>query len=316
MRTWPHALPATAAVLTLAVAVSGAWVAPSAHAASDAEKPFVGYYENNTAEATAGLLLLEDNSFCFAFSGGSLNMLAAGHWKAAPGGGIRLQEVRAEPLLFPARVRPGAAASAPAGTVVFDFQGHALSDAVYPVFAMSADEQPPTAMRPLFPRKINSWARSYPLPAVSVASARYFYVGDTVETTREGQPQTVTVTQYRLETAGATPGGDAPGRVVRVGFNRAHATPLLTPAAQFKDGVLYLEGDRFGKPEPITPELLQKTREGCIDPALKGVAHAPGRAGAGRTGEQALVPVKTFTLSAAVVQGAPYFEAKTGGESR
>lgn len=290
----------------------------AAHAASIDEQPFVGDYHSKTVDSVAQLVLLDDNRFCFAFMGGSMDIVSAGLWRAAPGGGIRLQEVRPDRTLFPVLVRAGSAQQA-AGSVVFDFQGHALSQAQAPVFAMAEDERPPATLRPLFPTSHNRWAASYTLPAVPATSARYFYLGDAADAPGAGgRAQPVKVTQYRLEPAAgeANGGSDTAASVVRVGFNAAQAMPLLTPAAQLRDGTLFLEGDRFGPRKPLTPQLEKDVRETCINPVLDAAQSAPTGGPGESRGVQTLVPVKTFTLPATAVQGAPYFGAANGEEIR
>jgi len=87
---------------------------------SRAEKAYVGGYTQGGVDAVTRIVLLEDRTFCFAFTGGALDLLAAGYWQTNPGkdGGITLQEVRAEQELFPALIENN---NVPGGTVVFSF---------------------------------------------------------------------------------------------------------------------------------------------------------------------------------------------------
>jgi hypothetical protein len=72
-----------------------------AQAVTPAETPYVGGYTQGSVDSRAELMLLDDNTFCFSFMGGSLDMLAGGHWKAE-GDGVRMQEVRQDVSAFPA----------------------------------------------------------------------------------------------------------------------------------------------------------------------------------------------------------------------
>lgn len=272
--------------------VLGALACAPAQALTEAEKAFVGEYRGGSVDTVAQLALLDDNTFCFAFMGGSLDLLAAGRWKAE-GQGIRLQQVRPEKTAFV--VLPGRK-EAQGGMVELDFHGHTLSNARAPAVAWSADDKPPATLRPLFGKDQNSWSESYKLPPVPLAQARYLYLGDMTEPA-PGKPVEVQVVQYRLEAAGS----------VLVAFDEVQAMPLLTPHAVFKGDVLYLEGDRMGKRRPLAVQAVDEARTACIQPALAPKAGTPEE----RSGKT-LVPAKTFKVNPSAIQGKPHFEAKGG----
>lgn len=278
---------ARAAAVVLAALAWGA----AAHALSPAEQAFVGEYKGGSVDTVAQLALLDDNTFCFAFMGGSLDLLAAGRWKAE-GQGIRLQQVRPEKTAFV--VLPGRK-EAVGNMVEFDFHGHTLSNARAPAVAWSADDKPPATLRPLFGKDQNSWSESYKLPPVPLAQARYLYLGDVSEPAPGKQAQ-VQVVQYRLEGAGT----------VLVAFDEVQAMPLLTPHAEFRDGVLYFDGDRMGKRRPLAAEAVDEARTACIQPALAPKAGTGSEDRSGKT----LAPAKTFAVNPSAIQGEPHFGAK------
>ena len=259
----------------------------AAQALTEAEKPYVGGYTQGSVDSRAQLMLLDDNTFCFAFMGGSLDMLAGGRWKAE-GNGVRLEEVRQIGSVFPAF---GRAAAEQKASVAFDFHGSSLSDATSPVFATSGDEALPTTMRPLFNADHNGWSSSYKLPPMPAAQVRYFYMGD-VEGDDVRQPK-------RL----------------RVGYNRAFGSPPLDLRATLKDDeVLHVDGRRFGVRKELPEKALERIRTACIQPALaeakrpsdeEAAEIAAGRATSVKP--PPLVPVKTFYLPLTAIQGAPYF---------
>lgn len=260
-------------------------------AATPAESGYVGEYRGGSVDTVAQLALLDDNTYCFAFTGGALDMVAAGRWKAE-GTGIRLQQVRQEHPLFPAFARQVDALGA---TVEFDFHGYTLSNARAPVFAVSADDKVPATLRPLFSEDNNNWSENYKLPPMPADTVRYFYLGDLLEDEASRKPPVVKVVQYRLE------GGNA----VRVGFDQLQAMPLMDQRAELRGEVLFLSGSRLGQRRPLNPDVLKAVRSGCIDPALK-----PGTARPLREGQtKPLEPVKTFTVSPSAIQGKPFFEA-------
>jgi hypothetical protein len=269
-----------------------AMVVPAVHALTPAEKAFVGEYQGGSVDTLAQLALLDDNTFCFAFMGGSLDLLAAGRWKAE-GAGIRLLQVRPETPLFPAFARKVEAQGA---MVAFDFHGHSLSDARAPVFAVSADDTPPSTLRPLFGEKHNSWAESYQLPPMPAGTVRYFYLGDLVEDS-PGKAPAVKVVQYRLEGANS----------VRVGFDNLQAMPPMDQHGELRGDVLHLDGSRMGKRRPLAAEAAEQARTHCIQPALHPGAVRPS---AEDIRNQPLPPAKTFTLKPSAIQGKPLFEAK------
>lgn len=273
---------------SISVALATLMAGVPSHALTAAEKAFVGEYKGGSVDTVAQLALLDDNTFCFAFMGGSLDLQAAGRW-TAEGGGMRLQQVRPEATLFPAFARK---ADAQGAMVEFDFHGHSLSNANVPVFAVSADDKPPATLRPLFGQNHNSWAESYKLPPMPAGSVRYFYLGDVVEET-PGKPPVVKVVQYRLEGAHS----------VRVGFDLPQALPLMNQRGEFKDGVLFLDGNRMGKRRTLSAETVEEVRTACIQPVLQPKAE---KADSGN----ALVPVRTFPASPSAIQGKPFFETK------
>jgi hypothetical protein len=247
-------------------------------------------------------MLLDDNTFCFSFMGGSLDMLAGGRWKAE-GDGVRLQEVRLSGSVFPAF---GNILSEQKGTVEFDFHGHSLSRAVSVAFATGTDEALPTSLRRLFKDGHNGWSSSYKLPPMPVAQVRYFYIAD-AEVDANGQPKQLRVVQYRR--------GDA--NAVRVGYNPAFGNPPLNLFATLKDDVLHVDGSRFGARKELPEKALERIRAACIRPALAEVKRpseeeaaeiAAGRATSAK--RPPLAPVKTFYLPLTALHGAPYFDTE------
>jgi hypothetical protein len=297
MRPISQPLYTTLATFTLSLLPLAA-----AQALTAAEKPFVGGYTQGSVDSRAQLMLLDDNTFCFAFMGGSLDMRAGGRWKAE-GEGVRLQEVRPDGAVFPVL---GKTVSGQKESVEFDFHGHSLSRAVSVAFATGADEALPTSMRRLFKDGHNGWSSSYKLPPLPAAQARYFYVGD-AEVDANGQPTRLRVVQYRR--------GDA--NTLRVGYNPAFGSPPLNLSATLKDDeVLHVDGRRFGVRKELPEKALARIRTACIQPALaepkrpseeEAADIAAGRATSVK--QPPLVPVKTFYLPLTAIQGAPYFPA-------
>ncbi|MBW8720998.1 MAG: hypothetical protein JF626_03595, partial [Polaromonas sp.] len=225
----------------------------TAQAVTPDEQPYVGGYTQGSVDTRSQLMLLDDNTFCFSFMGGSLDMLAGGRWKAE-GNGVRLQEVRQNGSVFPVF---GKTLLEQKGSVEFDFHGHSLSRAASVAFATGADEALPTSLRRLFKDGHNGWSSSYKLPPVPVAQVRYFYIAD-AEVDANGQPKQLRVVQYRR--------GDA--NMLRVGYNPAFGNPPLNLFAALKDDVLQVGGSRFGERKELPEKALERIRSACIRPAL------------------------------------------------
>lgn len=277
-----------------------------------AERSFVGEYVQSGRETIAQMAVLDDRTFCFAFIGGSVDLLLAGYWKLAPDGkGIQLNEVKVPKQQFPAFATP----SPGGGNNTFEIDGYSMSSAVNPVFAYSATNAEPTEFRPLFAPTHNSWAERYTLPSVPAAQARYFYIGSSENdpdapygsAARNG-PKRHKVVQYELRGAAK----------VLVGFNaEQNLIDLSQQPARLLGDTLHLGSQPFAKRRPISSERAEEAREGCIRPMF---ALAAGKtATGGQEGEKTnpdlkghaeLVPIKTFYVDPARIKGAPWFAAK------
>jgi len=302
----PHAQPLRATFTTLAAFALTLLPLAVAQAVTPAEKPYVGGYTQGTVDTRSQLMLLDDNTFCFTFMGGSLDMLAGGRWKAE-GNGVRLQEVRQNGAIFPAF---GKVVAEQKQSVAFDFHGYSLSNATSAVFATGSGDALPTTLRPLFKQDQNTWSDSYKLSPLPAAEVRYFYIGD-VEVDANRQPKRLRVVQYRR--------GDA--NTLAVGYNQAVGSPPLDLSATLKSDVLHVDGSRFGKRDVLPNEILEGIRAHCIRPALVPGAKRPAEEGSQEEAEDKaaaalgkvvvrnapLAPVKTFYLPLTAMQGEPYF---------
>lgn len=292
---------AGARLLGLLLALHG-----GAHAVTPAERAYLGGYTQSSVDAQSQLMLLDDNTFCFRFMGGSLDMMVAGRWKALPGkdAGVQIQEVRLpQKTNFPAFSKPTEGKD-----VVFDFHGYTLGEANAPVFGVSTTAEPPRTLRPLFGDDNHSWAESYKLPPMERAAARYFYIGH-VEMDARGKPLQLRVTQYQLPTAQGGAG------LVRIGFNTQQARPPLNLVAQIKDGQLRVDGQRFGSRDELPKALVDEIRNVCVSPVLLPGKPRPRSADPDdedepHDGPPPMEPVKTLVLPLTAVQGDPYFHPK------
>lgn len=292
---------------------------------------YVGYYRRGSVDSVEQLALMDDNTYCYAVTAGSLDLLSGGRWKvlsgkeagkesgkaAGKGASVELQEVKPNKPIFPAFAKSVPEEGA---QVVFDFHGHSLSRARRAVFAVSADSEFPKEMRPLFDPDHNGWASSYKLPVMEPGKARYFYIGYVAKEGRRSEPEDgksrdsqskkdetkkMQVYQYKLGNF----------NVVRIGFDSTYAEPLIQFSLQWKEAdkapvaerALYGGGGErpFGSKKPLTEKLAGGARTNCIEPALSTVSvYTQPR----RDGATLLEPVKELSLDMKASQEKPWFE--------
>ncbi len=261
---------------------------------SSAERVYVGGYRQGSVDVLSRLVLLDDHTYCFGITGGSLDLLTAGHWKSSAdrASGISLSEVRAASPLFPVRIKT---TKDQGDMVTFVIHGYSMSDARHPVFATSASDSLPVSMRPLFVKDKSGWSGRYNLPPVKSDQARFFYIGH-YETDKYGRPTRVKVFQYALGS----------GNTVLIGYDQNQGRPLMNMTAKLVDNVLHIDGQRFGKKDTLPAEVFSSVREDCTKPIFQAAKNEK------KTDSDATpTPIKSFYLDSKAIQGAPWF-AKGG----
>ncbi len=257
---------------------------------SPSEKIYVGGYRQGSVDVLSRLVLLDDHTYCFGVTGGSLDLLTAGHWKSNPDkeSGISLSEVRPASALFPVRIKT---TKDQGDKVAFVIHGYSMSDARHPVFALSASDSLPTSMRPLFVAGKSNWSDRYNLPPVKPDLARFFYIGH-YETDKYGKPARVKVFQYALGN----------GNTVLIGYDQNQGRPLMNMTAKLVDNVLHIDGQRFGKKDPLPPEVFSSVREECTKPVFQAARNEEKK-----NNDTSPAPIKSFYLDSKAIQGAPWF---------
>lgn len=279
-------------LVRIALACTLAVGATTAQAAPLADADYVGQYQHGTVDTMQQLVILEDHTFCYAVMAGSLDLLAGGRWKAAanPAHGIELKQIRPDQPVFQVL---SLANPQPGNEVVFDFDGYSFSQAESAVFAVSATETPPANMRPLFPEEKYGWSPDYELPAMQASDARYFFIGYAKSDTHPGSDY-LDVTRYELGNATR----------LRIGFDRAQATPPLEISALLSDGELQLNGESFGSRSELPADLAEDVRKSCITPALSESTASPI---AGNAAVSLLPPDKEIRMGLPAEKGTPWF---------
>lgn len=283
-----------------AISVSLSTHAEVATPLTHAERVFVGEYVQSSSETIAQMAILEDRTFCFAFIGGSADLLLAGHWNLIPDGkGIRLKELKAPQPQFPVLANLTGASA----TSTFEIDGYSMSYAEKPVFAYSSSNAEPSEYRRLFADTHNSWAERYTLPPVPASEARYFYIGsaenDPYASIRKG-PTRFKVVQYELR-------GSAQ---VLVGFNAEQQLIDLSQPVRMVGEVLHFGPRSFAKRRPISAARAEKARENCVRPMLEQSGGKPRAPEFDLKGRTELVPIKTFYIDHTRVKSAPWFQSE------
>jgi hypothetical protein len=284
----------SAACMLLSAATLAAAPLALAQKITAAEQAYVGGYTHGTVDTVMRLVLLDDRTFCVAFTGGALDYLGAGNWKADKKGGITLREVKPDQpefVAFAGKDKPQDK------SVAFEFDGYSLSNAEDAVFAMSNTDVPPTSFRPLFPEGQSHWSASYRLPAIGADKATYFYVGF-AELDQYRKPLRLKVIQYKTTDTG----------LIRVGFNQTQTMSMMNSTGKLVGNVLHLDDQAFGKKDVLPAAVMDDVRQSCINPVLRPDASAKSQ----DAEEQAqnvgrLKPSKVFYVPLKASQGAPLF---------
>ena len=257
---------------------------------SPSEKAYVGGYRQGSVDVLSRLVLLDDHTYCFGVTGGSLDLLTAGYWKSNPdkASGISLSEVRASSSLFPVRIKT---TKDQGDKVAFVIHGYSMSEAKHPVFATSATDSLPTAMRPLFVADKSNWSDRYNLPPIKSDQARFFYIGH-YERDKYGRPARVKVFQYALGN----------GNTVLIGYDQNQGRPLMNMTAKLVDNVLHIDGQRFGKKDTLPAEVFSSVREDCTKPVLQAAKNVEKK-----NNDATPAPIKSFYLDSKAIQGSPWF---------
>lgn len=252
------------------------------------DSTYVGIYSKSDMESLSQIVLLDDHTFCYGFMGGSLDLLAAGRWRRAEGKqpGIVLHEVRANSVLFPVFAQQTKQQD---GMIHFDFDGYSLSEANGPVFATAAEDVQPTVFRPMFDEDKYSWAETYSFPPVDKSEAAYFYIGQIEE---DIGWQRLHIFQYQIADDIDT---------IRIGFDSRQASPKLKLSAHLSGNILHVDGQEFGEKSPLTEDILNEVKEGCINPVFAADADS------GSENKTLLVPVKDFYLNMNSASSDPIF---------
>jgi hypothetical protein len=269
------------------------------------ESSFVGSYRQGSVDVLSELVLFKDNTFCYSVTAGALDQMMTGRWAA-----LRAAKESADLRgIYLTEIRPPNATTYPVvgsylkranNKIEIVFDGRSLSEAYSPVFAVSNSEVMPETFKPLFSDNMGSWAESYFYPQMQADQAKYLYIGD-MPVDANGRPQKLQVVQYKLDSKFDT---------YRVYFDMATARPTLNLTAKFTDGVLVVDGQRWGVKRVQPQKWMDEAKATCAD--ATGSASASNPDSHSERTKQALLnlvaPLKTYQLDKKAMVGQAFFD--------
>jgi hypothetical protein len=256
------------------------------------EEVFVGKYSASERESLSELYLLNNNTFCYVFMGGSLDLMLAGTWQKSDQhkNTIILKETKTNNVIHPAQAQQ---LNRLDNKISITINGYSLVDVNTAVFGFSKGDTPPTTLRPLLPKNNNTGRANYTFPLLSPSSAKYFYVGHIDHKNKK----ILQVTQYAI--------GD--NDTIRIGFNNSQESMFPEPSfAQLIDNNLHLNGDYFSPKTGLKQQMQNEVYKHCIAQKNDVIDSE----------WSTLSPTKTLYFNKNAVKGEPYFNENDGEEAR
>lgn len=260
------------------------------------DSAFWGMYKTSDNETRTELYLLEDNTFCYSFIGGSLNLLTSGRWEHSNQmpSMIQLKETSKEKKIHLAR---GQYLNRLDNKVSVTINGYNLDEINTPVFALSPNDTPPTTFRPLLPKHNNTGRATYALPLFSSADAKYFYLGS-IE--RADNATQLRVTQYEI----------ASNDTFQIAYESQKSPFPKAFYAQLNGGGLLINGTPTDSKTALIPEMVKAVKEQCINPIKYQ------EEGSEALQWETLTPSNSFYLDQSIITNAPYFSKNDDDQAR
>ena len=216
------------------------------------QSAFVGKYKKSDHESLSELYILNDNTYCYVFMGGSLDLIRSGTWQKSNKhkNAIVLNDKNADSSSHLAR---GQKFNRLDNKISISINGYSLHGINTPVFTFSKSNTPPSKFRALLPKNNNVGRSSYSFPLISPDDAKYIYLGSIVDSNKNSSQQ-LQVTQYKIGS----------NDVLQLGFDNQQNILPQTMYAQFIDGKLKLNGESAGKKSKLKPQMINEVKEHCI----------------------------------------------------
>ena len=260
----------------------------TALSAQPISSPFVGSYKSGTVDTISQVALLPDQTFCYAFMGGSLDLLIAGHWQANGANSISLKEHDQHIPDFLLRSSPSEQ-DAQVKQPQIHFAGRSLARDLSIVFGTSRDQ-----LRPILSNDYNGFESSYKVDVPK--GTRSVFLG---RMNREKEAAREGYAVYRVAEYGVD---FTQFKVTQVWFNTDATRKRLDLIATLKNGRLLLSGDSrgFARDDQLKPEAINQIKKSCVEPILNNT-HA----------SKWPQPKNEFELELPVQNLKPYFDKKT-----
>ncbi|PKG38858.1 MORN repeat-containing protein [Psychromonas sp. Urea-02u-13] len=258
---------------------------------------FLGLYKTSNNETRSELYVLEDNTFCYTFMGGSLNLMVAGSWeqnKQQPNK-IQLIETKLDNNIHLAH---GYYFNRLDNKISVTINGYNLDDINTPVFALSQDNTPPTTFRPLLPQHNNIGRSTYAIPLFSPAEAKYFYLGS-IETSSTDNVSQLQVTQYEIGS----------NDTFQIAYDTKKSRFPKTFDAQLTAAGLLINDTPTDSKTNLFPAMVTAVKDQCINPVKQEESDETIK-------WATLTASNRFYLDESIISQTPHFSKDDGDEAR
>lgn len=263
-----------------------------------ANPTFAGLYKKKDRESLSELYILEDNTFCYAFMGGSLDLMVAGTWQKnkQQKDSIVLKETKIDKDIHLAQ---GQQLNRLDNKISITINGYTLRDIDSPVFAVSQDDTLPTKFKPLLPKHNRTGRATYAFSLFSPAEAKYFYLGN-IDTSGSNNMSQLQVTQYEI----------ANNDTFQIAYDTRKSRLPQTFNAQFVLGKLLINGEPTDSKTELFPAMVKAVKKQCINPATQQQENEE------QIGWVTLKPSNHFYLDTNMISNDPYFSKDDGDQAR
>lgn len=249
--------------------------------------PFPGYYTQQTNDTFSEITLLPDQTFCYAFMGGSLDLMIAGHWQKNNDLSIDIKEhIQNMPaiLLRPSKNEDNLKETKPK----IHFSGHSLANDLSVVFGTSRND-----LRPILSSDHNGFDEWYKMDISD--KTKSVFIG---HMSRDQKNTSTGFARYQIAEYDVD---FSQFKVMNVYLNNDTYRRRLSATLALKNNILSTSGENYGlsfnRKKPLKSETLQKIKANCITPIL--------------TDAQAKVwakPKQEFEIELPIKSMKPYFE--------
>lgn len=248
---------------------------------------FSGNYLSRTADTISQLALLPDQTFCYVFIGGNLDLMVAGQWKRINSNSISIIEHRQDIpaiLLSPAKQEDEDDSTDTKSQI--RFSGHSLANDLSMLFGFSRD-----SLRPILSPDHNGFKYWYKIDAADTTHSVFIGRINTNVAHKDGYAK-YQVSEYAVDFSQT--------KVINVYLNSDASRQPINTLLTLKGNKLSQsesDGDSgFTRQKPLDSASVKQIKNDCIAPILSNQ----------QTKEWAK-PKQTFEIELPINNAKPYF---------